>query len=237
MENYNVTRKHSIYDQPEGGSYNIIIFDLDGTLSNSKEGITKCVQFALKEFGIYEEDLNFLEHFIGPPLTGEFMKAYNFTLEQAQEATKIYRQRYEPTGIYETDLYPGVKEMLEKLKADGKTIALATSKPQEMAEEVLKYLEIKEYFDYIMGAERTGPRQSKTDVLLALFDEMNIREESKEHMVLVGDTCFDVNGAMETGIDCIGVSYGFGRAEEMMSAGAITVVKDTTELLEILEEV
>ena len=134
-------------------NYDVIIFDLDGTLSNSKEGITKSVQYALSKFGIEEPDLDKLEHFIGPPLVDELMKSYDFTREQALEGVEFYRERYKPIGIYETEIYPGTEEMLEMLKGNGKYIALATSKPLPMAEEVLKYLKIYSYFDKVMGAD------------------------------------------------------------------------------------
>lgn len=217
--------------------YTNIIFDLDGTLSNSKEGITKCIQHALRAFGIVEDNPDTLEHFIGPPLRDELMKTYHFTKEKAEQATVLYRQRYEPVGIYEAEMYPGVESMLKELKSMGKTIALATSKPQEMAEEVLRYFGIIKYFDYIMGAERIGPRQSKTDVLQALFETMGIYEEQKADSVLIGDTCFDVEGAKNMGIDCIGVRYGFGREAELIAAGAVAVAGDTEEVMKIMKEV
>lgn len=216
--------------------YDVILFDLDGTISNSKEGITKCVQYALSKFGIEEPDLDALEHFIGPPLRDEFTKAYGFSEEEAEKATAIYRERYEPIGIYETYMYPGILELLKELKKKGKTVGLATSKPQEMAEEVLNYFGITEYFDYVMGAEKVGPRQSKTDVLLELFKIMELPEE-KSNVVLIGDTCFDVKGAGNVGIDCIGVSFGYGKRSELLEAGAVFVVDDTKELKKFLNEV
>lgn len=216
--------------------YDIILFDLDGTISNSKEGITNCVQYALSKFGIEELDLDALEHFIGPPLRDEFKRAYGFTADEAEKATAIYRERYEPVGIYEAYMYPGIAELLKFLKENGKIIGLATSKPQDMAEEVLKYFNILEYFDYVMGAERVGPRQSKTDVLLELFKEMGVSED-KSSIVLIGDTCFDVQGAVNVGIDCIGVGYGFGNGQDMLDAGAVLIAEDAKELINILGEV
>lgn len=217
--------------------YDTILFDLDGTISNSKEGITKCVQYALSKFGISVDDLDSLEHFIGPPLRESFAKFYGFTKDEAEKATALYRERYEPTGIYECEMYPGVEEMLVDFKKEGKTIALATSKPQEMAEEMLRYFKIYQYFDYVMGSEKVGPRQSKTDVLLALFEQMGIDENDKSGIVLVGDTHFDAIGAKNTGIDCIGVKYGFGTEESLLNAGAVAVVDDVKELIKIIKEV
>lgn len=217
-------------------NYDIILFDLDGTISNSKEGITKCVQYALSKLGIDEPNLDDLEHFIGPPLKTEFIKSYGFTEKVAQKAVALYRERYEPIGIYEAYMYPGIEKLLLTLKEQGKTVALATSKPRDMAEKVLEYFEITKYFDYVMGAERLGPIQSKTDVLLELFKEMNIKQE-KERVVLVGDTCYDVQGAIDVGIDCIGVAYGFGNREEMLAKGAIFIAETTKDLVNIFNEV
>lgn len=214
--------------------YKIAIFDLDGTLSDSKEGITKSAQYALGEMGIVVEDLDSLEKFIGPPLVDSFRNFYGMSLDDAKKATAIYRERYTPIGLYETRIYPGSKEMLDNLRSKGIKIALGTSKPTEMAEEVLKHLGIYEYFDYIMGAELTGPRQSKADVLNALFELMEVTDEDKSEAVMIGDTIFDVEGADKVGIHAIGVEYGYGDRGEMLKRGAVIVVKDTTELTNYL---
>lgn len=208
--------------------YDVIIFDLDGTLSNSGEGITKSVQYALEKLNI-REDLENLKHFVGPPMKEEMMKSYHFTEEQAMEAVRLYRERYTPIGIYETSLYDGITELLEKLKKSGKIIAMATSKPQSMAEEVLKYLKIDSYFDFVMGADMVGGKQSKSEVLNALFEVLPTKDKAK--MLMVGDTIFDVKGAGAVNIDCIGVSYGYGDKNEMLESGAIAVVDTAMELL------
>lgn len=212
--------------------YEVIIFDLDGTLSNSQEGITKSVQYALEKIGIKEDNLENLKHFIGPPLKDEFMRYYHLDEETAMQAVAFYRERYTPIGIYETSAYLGMEEMLKRLKDAGKYIAMATSKPQPMAEEVTRFLKIEQYFDKIMGAEIVGSRQSKQSVLEALFEEIEIKDKQK--YIMIGDTNFDIIGANAVGIDSIGVSYGFGDKEEMKKLGAITVVDTTTELAELL---
>lgn len=213
--------------------YQVIIFDLDGTLSNSKEGITKSVQYALSRLGIKEEDLNSLEHFIGPPLTDELIRTYGMSEEDAQKGLEYYRERYVPVGIYETEIYPGTEEMFKELKRSGKIIALATSKPQEMAEEVLRFLKIKQYFDVVMGAELHGPRQSKQAVLEALFDKLELKDKSK--YIMIGDTCFDIDGAKAVGIASMGVSYGFGDKNEMLEHGAMYVVDRADEITRLLK--
>lgn len=210
--------------------YDIIIFDLDGTLSNSGEGITKSVQYALKKMGIIEENLDDLRHFVGPPMKEEMMRSYHFTEEQAAKAVSIYRERYTPIGIYETDLYDGVDDLLKQIKKSGKVIAIATSKPQTMAEEVLKYLKIDTYFDFVMGADMIGGKQSKEEVLNALLDILPEKDRTK--MLMVGDTKFDVAGAKAVHIDCIGVSYGYGDKKEMLDEGAVWVVDTALELLQ-----
>lgn len=212
--------------------YDIIIFDLDGTLSNSGEGITKSVQYALKKMGIKEDDLDNLRHFVGPPMKEEMMLSYNFTDGQAAEAVAFYRERYIPIGIYETSLYDGVIELLRALKENDKIIAIATSKPQKMAEEVLEYLKIDSYFDFVMGADMIGGKQSKEDVLNALLDMLPIKDKAK--MLMVGDTKFDVIGANALNIGCIGVSYGYGDIKEMLEYGAIAVIDKALELLDFI---
>ena len=126
--------------------YKYIIFDLDGTLSDSKEGITKSVQYALGKVGIIEENLDNLLHFVGPPMVEEYMKSYGMSEEKAYETLDYYRERYVPIGIHETQLYPGIMDILEAIKQKGLRIGMATSKPEGMAEEVARYLEIKDYF-------------------------------------------------------------------------------------------
>ena len=211
--------------------YKYIIFDLDGTLSDSKEGITKSVQYALGKVGIIEENLEDLEHFVGPPMVEQYMKIYGMDKEKAFETLGYYRERYTPIGIYETKAYPGVKEILDALKENDYKIGMATSKPEGMAEEVAKFLKIYEYFDIICGADLKGPRQSKADVLNKLFEKSSF---VKEQSVLVGDTHYDIEGANEVGIDSVGVNWGMGTKEEMMTAGAVEVFDEYESLIEYL---
>ena len=211
--------------------YNYVIFDLDGTLSDSKEGITKSVHYALGKVGIIEKDLSQLEHFVGPPMVEEYIKAYGMSKEKAFETLGYYRERYVPIGIYETKPYPGIKEILDALKSKGVKIGMATSKPENMAEEVARYLEIDDYFDIICGADLHGPRQSKQAVLEKLFEKTKFK---KEESVLVGDTKYDVEGANLLGIDSIGVSWGTGTKKEMIDRGAIEVFDDYKSLIDYL---
>lgn len=211
--------------------YKCIIFDLDGTLSDSKEGITKSVQYALEKVGIIEENLDNLNHFVGPPMVEEYMKSYGMSEEKAYETLDYYRERYVPTGIYETKIYPGIKEILEAVKQKDLKIGMATSKPEGMAEDVAKYLEIFDYFDIICGADLHGPIQSKASVLNKLFETSDFK---KDESVLIGDTKFDVEGATEVGIDCVGVSWGTGTKDEMLDRGALRVFDDYESLIDYL---
>ena len=211
--------------------YKYIIFDLDGTLSDSKEGITKSVQYALGKVGIIEDNLDNLEHFVGPPMVEEYMKTYGMSEEKAYETLDFYRERYVPTGIFETKRYPGIKETLDAIKKKGLKIGMATSKPEGMAEDVAKYLEIFDYFDIICGADLHGSRQSKEDVLNKLFENTDF---SKNESILIGDTRYDMEGANKIGIDSVGVSWGTGTREEMMNEGALEVFDDYESLIDYL---
>lgn len=210
-----------------------ILFDLDGTISNSKEGITKCVQYALQSFDIYEENLSKLESFIGPPLVDSFMKYYNFSETKAKEATKKYRQRYSEIGVHEAEIYPNVEECLIELKNRNFFIGLASSKPEDFCKTVLKDFNIIQYFDDIVGATLDGKISSKKDVLEEVFSRNN--NLKKEDSLLIGDTVYDILGAKYIGIPCIGVSYGFGKVEEMKKAGATTIIDDIPELVDLLK--
>lgn len=211
--------------------YKYVIFDLDGTLSDSKEGITKSVQYALEKVGIIEENLEDLEHFVGPPMVEQYIKAYGMSKDKAFETLGYYRERYTPIGIYETKAYPGVVEVLEVLKDNGVKIGMATSKPEGMAVEVAKFLEIEKYFDIICGADLKGPRQSKADVLNKLFENSDF---IKEQSVLVGDTHYDIEGANKIGIDSIGIGWGMGTKDEMINEGAKAVLDTSEDLIDYL---
>lgn len=211
-----------------------ILFDLDGTLVNSEEGITKCAQYALAAFGIEEPDLKKLRFFIGPPLVDTFQEKYGMSKEAAIEATAKYRERYQPIGIYECKLYDGVEEILRNLKCKGYQIGLASSKPELLCREILKHFNIEQYFDEVVGATMDGKINSKIEVLEEAFRRMHLN--NRKEVVLIGDTRFDVLGAKEAGIDCVGVSFGFGTAEELEACGAVCVCADMREVEEYIEQ-
>lgn len=210
-----------------------VLLDLDGTLINSEEGITKCVQYALRSFGIEETDLSKLRCFIGPPLSVMYKEKYGFTDKQAWEGTEKYRERFDVEGIFECELYPGVEEAVRQLKENGYLVALASSKPEVACKRILEHFGLTKYFDEIVGSTLDGSISTKGEVLEELYRRMP--DVEKNEMCLVGDTKFDVLGAKEFGIDCIGVSYGFGTKEELENAGAVTICDSLKEVVSYVD--
>lgn len=210
-----------------------VLFDLDGTLINSEEGITRSVSYALAYYGIKVENLADLRCFIGPPLEVMFQEKYQFDEEKCKEATEKFRERYQVKGILECTLYDGVKEALERLKADGYRIALASSKPEELCKRILNRFEITGYFDEIVGATFDGRINSKDEVLEEL--ERRMTDIKKSEMCLVGDTQYDVCGAKKFGIGCVAVSYGFGDRREFKELGAVCVCDNLKEVVDYIE--
>lgn len=213
---------------------NTILFDLDGTLIDSSEGIIKSVLYTLDFYGIKEPDTAKLYQFIGPPLSESFEKYYGFSPEKAYEAVQKYRERYNTTGIFECSMYPGVEACIRRLKAQGYRIGMASSKPEESCRRILEHFGILELFDDVVGATFDGRRDKKSEIL----EEVMRRWSSipREEMCLIGDTMFDVNGAKQLGIPCLAVSFGFGDVEEMKQAGVIAVCDAMEDLPELLEK-
>lgn len=212
-----------------------ILFDLDGTIINSEEGITKCVQYALKAYGIDEPDRKKLLCFIGPPLDPIFREKYGMTEEKAWEAVEKYRERFDVKGIFECCLYDGVRESIARLKQAGYVLALASSKPETACRRILEHFSMTEYFDEVVGSTLDGTISTKQEVLEELGRRMADEEISKEEMCLIGDTKYDAAGAKAFGIRCIGVSYGFGTREELLAAGAEAVFDRIEEVERYIE--
>ena len=202
-----------------------VIFDLDGTLTDSGEGITKCVRLALEHFGIPVKNLDDLRFFVGPPLRDSFVKA-GVPEDKVEEAIAVYRSRYTNVGLFENTPYSGIRELLEKLTALGYRLFVATSKPEEMAVRVLKKFDLFRYFEKVCGATMDKSRDSKSAVIAYLLAECR----NGENAIMVGDTAFDVIGAAEHKIPTIGVSWGYGNAEEMKAAGAVSIANTPDEL-------
>lgn len=210
--------------------YNYILFDLDGTLTDPKEGITNSVAYALRAYGI-DENPDKLTPFIGPPLHESFMVYYGFDEGKAMEAVEVYREYFADKGIFENKLYPETKDFLRVLQKAGKKIALATSKPEIFARRILEHFEIDSYFDVIVGSNMDGSRTKKAEVIDEVFKRFEIEEGGaieKSKAVMIGDRLHDIVGAQENSIDSIGVTFGYGGYEELKKAGA-TYIADSFE--------
>ena len=195
-----------------------ILFDLDGTLTDSYEGITRSVQYALASLGIEENDQEVLRSFIGPPLIKTFMANYGFDEQTAKRAMYKYRERYIPIGVYENRVIDGVPQTLERLKASGKRLYLATSKPLETATEVIRHFGLEKYFDFLGGADFSFGRDEKWQVIEYVLDSCGIKD--RHSAVMVGDRSYDVIGAGRCGIKTIGVLCGYGSRKELEESGA-----------------
>lgn len=215
--------------------FSYILFDLDGTLSDPKQGICGSVQYALKSFGIDEPDLDRLEPFIGPPLRDSFMRYYDFTPEQAEAAVAKYRERFSVTGKYENTLYPGITVLLHDLEQAGAKLAVASSKPTVYVEDILVHFGIRQYFDIVVGSELDGTRDRKEEVVLEALRQLAQRYGAKPwEVVMVGDRSFDIEGAKAAGTHNIAVAYGYAQPGELEQAGAEIIVRDVQGLRQVL---
>lgn len=206
-----------------------IIFDLDGTLTDSGEGIINCAQMTLERFGLPVPSREEMRVFVGPPLADTFVK-FGIPPERTQEAIDIFRSRYVPIGKYENHPYPGIRELLEGLKAQGHHLYVATSKPEVTAIEVLDHFDLSKYFQLICGASFDESRITKSQVIAFLLQQNG----RIDNAVMVGDTEFDVIGAAAHGIPTIGVAWGYGEVEKMVSAGAAAIADTPEQLLQLL---
>lgn len=207
-----------------------ILFDLDGTLTDSGEGIMNCAALALEHFHIPVPSREEMRVFVGPPLTSTF-RSFGIPEEQVAEAVKVFRSRYVPVGIYENAPYPGIRELLQTLSSQGHKLYVATSKPEEMAITVLRHFDLEQFFTGICGAAMDESRTNKEEVIAYLLE----KNGTADNMLMIGDTVFDVLGAASHGIPAIGVSWGYGDPEEMRKAGAKAVAANMEELLNLIE--
>lgn len=207
--------------------YNNVLFDLDGTLTDPKTGITKSVQYALAQAGIIETDLSRLIPFIGPPLHQSFMEYYSFTEAQAWEAVTAYREYFKVTGIYENERYEGIPELLTALLAQGRRLFVATSKPQIFADVVIRHFNLLPYFTAVYGSELDGTRADKGELINYLLTKENL---VAEHTIMVGDRKHDIIGAKKNNIAAIGVGYGYGSTEELKAAAPEFIFNTVADL-------
>ena len=201
-----------------------MLFDLDGTLTDPGLGITNSVMYALRKFGINVSDRSQLYPFIGPPLRDSFRVYYGFSDEQCERAVRYYREYFKKSGMFENEVYDGICELLTRLKASGRTLVVATSKPEVFALEILRHFDLYKYFDFVAGATLNDVRNQKADIIKYALETLNITE--KKSAIMIGDRKHDIIGAKETGLDSIGVLYGYGTYDELKNAGA-TYIADT----------
>lgn len=206
-----------------------IIFDLDGTLTDSGEGIINCAELALRHFGLDVPDRETLRVFVGPPLRDSFAK-FGVPADRVEEAIEVYRSRYIPIGKYENHPYPGIEKLLLDLRREGYRLYVATSKPETTSVEIMNKFALTQYFDRICGANKDASRDEKSQVIAYLLSEIG----NVDSAIMVGDTAFDVIGAAHHGIPTIGVAWGYGAVEDMQNAGAKAIANTIDELYRFL---
>lgn len=209
-----------------------VFFDLDGTVTDPYIGITNSILFSL---GYYPEiakpPRKALKPFIGPPLSDSYSRFFGMDEKTALEAVEHYREYYRPKGVFECKLYQGIRELFTALRSRGKRVYLATSKPEVFADQILEHFGIKHLFDGIYGSTLDGSRVKKGDVIAYALAESGANASSS---VMIGDTVFDVAGAIQNTIPCIGVTYGYGEKSDLIAAGAIATADSAQELEDIL---
>lgn len=209
---------------------NVILFDLDGTLTDSAEGVIRSVQHMQEKMGFKVWETADLKFIVGPPLMKTFTEDFAMDRETAEKAVVVFRERYTSIGMYENKVYDGVEEMLAALKAKGKRMGVATSKKEELAVEILEHFGIAKYFDVIGGDQREIGRDTKAKVIDHVLETL---QAEKDDVIMVGDRMFDIEGAHALGIPCIAVEYGYGDREEFEAYGADYIVATAEEVVEL----
>lgn len=217
--------------------YDIIAFDLDGTLSDPAKGLVDGFVYAFRKMGVDYGTRDSLRRFIGPPLIETWMPEFGFTYEEAERAVILFREYYNIYGWWDNVIYPGIRELLTELKARGKTVVLTTSKPQDTAEQILDLFDIKKYFDFIGGASSHKTRERKSEVIDYVLDGIGVGTdpERRSGCVLVGDRVYDAVGAKDCGIDSIGAAWGHATPEEMESSPFTYRAKTPFDVLSFIE--
>lgn len=214
--------------------YKILLFDLDGTLTDSEEGILNCVKHALTSAGRSIPDDDKLRAFIGPPLLESFQTVCGMSYEDAEVAVAVYRQRYNVIGLFENRVYDGIPELLKKLRNAGCRLAVATSKPEAYTLRILEHFGILGCFDAVAGCSLEKEGETKADMIRLAMKRLEVTDEDKPYILMIGDRKHDILGAQECGIDCAGVLYGFAPEGELQEYGAKLIAADVSELGEML---
>lgn len=213
--------------------YQYLLFDLDGTLTNPKEGITRSVQHALRHFGIEVADPDTLTPYIGPPLIPSFIEFHGLTQEQAPEALQVYRQRFSTVGLFENEVLNGVPEMLRALKQNGRFVAVASSKPEPYVIRILEHFDLLQYFDEVVGASMDEKRSAKKDIIEEALRRMG-KAPGDRDILMIGDRMHDVEGAQLCGLDSLGIYTGFAPEGELEDAGATYVFHTIRDMADFL---
>ena len=214
-------------------AYEFVLFDLDGTLTDSAPGIINCMEYALTELDIPSPGSAELRAHLGPPLAVTFRDYFGMDQAQITAAITKYRERYHDIGLFENQVYDGIPELLQTLQQAGYRMATATSKPEYSATRILQHFELDQYFEFIGAAALDTSRDSKSLVIAHTLQQTRTHP-STHQLVMVGDRSHDVHGAAEHGIDTIGVLWGYGDAPELEAAGAISLANDPAQLEKLL---
>ncbi len=209
-----------------------ILFDLDGTLTESAPGIINSLKYALERLGVQDYDRAILDKFIGPPLAVSFEKFFGFKGEKCNNAVKIYREYFSEKGLFENAVYSGVEDMLDTLKSAGLKLAVATSKPEVYARRILDKFGLSKYFEVICGIPLNNEHMTKAQVIARAINELGAA--NKQAALMVGDRDYDVAGAHQNGIECLGVTYGYGSREELEGAGAEYIAVSAENAAELI---
>lgn len=212
--------------------YRNILFDLDGTLTDPREGITRSIQYALAQLGIDEPDLAKLEPFIGPPLKQAFMQFYGFDEQKAWQAVEHYRERFKVTGLYENLLFEGILELLDLLRGQGRTLYVATSKPTVFAKEIARHFAFDHHFTLIYGSELDGTRTDKVELIAHILTEQGL---NPSETLMIGDRKHDIIGGIRNGLDVAAVGYGFGTEAELLAESPTYHFRTLAELRQAFE--
>ncbi len=212
--------------------YEYIVFDMDGTLTESGTGIINSVVYALEKYGIKVNDRSKLNKFVGPPLWDSFETYYGFSKAEARKAVEYYREYYREKGMFENVVYDGIEALLQQLKENNRTLLVATSKPEAFAKQILKHFNIATYFSCIAGSDFDGSRVKKDEVIQRALENASVNDPSKA--VMIGDREHDILGAKKTGLDSIGVLYGYGDRHELERAGADYIAETVEEIWKII---
>ena len=216
-----------------GVGFEVVLFDLDGTLTDAGPGILNCIEYALEAQGIEYPDRSAMRTYLGPPLAVTFREQFGMNDSQITQAIEKYRERYHDVGLFENSVYSGIPELLRTLQESNIRLATATSKPEYSATRILQHFELDQYFEFIGAAALDGSRDSKSLVIKHTLEATGTHPDT-HRMIMIGDRHHDIHGAKEHGIDSIGVLWGYGDHDELAQAGAIDIVSDPQQLADLL---